>query len=200
MWDINKTKAFADAVIRILGGNWHLTPKHPHGGMNLTAFQFALQDGDTGRGLDFDLRSATSAKKISVNCFWPRSSDNQSFGPGDDSFKRINVSSTRQVEDIAKDIQRRLLKGYPEAYADAKARADQYDANMNKQQETLVWLSSLIGHEPRKGQQGQTIAYNHGVRAIEVNSDGTTAKIEIYQVPVSVAKQILEVLASNVAK
>jgi hypothetical protein len=148
-------------------------------------------DLDTGMGFNVQ---TDDRDKFVVRCHWPLI-DHRYYRPEDSNS--IRVTKSRGIEALAKEITRRLLPGYPEAFQAQLDRGNNELDTEEKMRQLVVEFSRLANNKSAPSEQelqGHVLhTYKHNLYQIQINSlDSVT--IRTSSVPVAVAKKIVALM------
>jgi hypothetical protein len=130
--------------------------------------------------------------------------DNSDGGNFTPSYSPIAVSQTKTEQQMALDFERRLEDRYIKAFDAAQQRLWREQDNRQDQLNKTVQLAALLGSQAldcNREPTDQPVVSAHGVYKFSVNHDGTRVeRIEIHNIPVSVADTLFQILAREVTK
>jgi hypothetical protein len=108
----------------------------------------------------------------------------------------ITVSTTREIDAVAKDIQRRFLGAYLRVFQSAMERAYQTAQAQVRARDVADELAAISGCDATHGRDASEIWTRHGKIVIGVGSDEPHITMErLYSVPVEMAKEVARVMA-----
>lgn len=111
------------------------------------------------------------------------------------------VTSNRKNEDIAKDVERRVLTPYYAALPAQLQLMKEAQERLEKQHEVIGEFYDLLERKRPERLEGDTYnPYNFEVRTLQFSYDGQSVRIETHHIPVGVAKEICELLKKRVPK
>lgn len=112
----------------------------------------------------------------------------------------MTVSIAKPAEQIAKDIQRRLLTDYPKALAEVLALRDARDATRMAKRARLAELAELVGVRLEEGNHQNEKFSMHGIgrqQKVEVHLLSNDVRIDASWISMDQAKRILSILVDH---
>jgi len=183
--------ALARDIAQALGAEWQYASEQPYE-------HRALLAGSGGIGLNLAWKQSNHGRLTIVGC-WPElvwyKERSYSFEPYQDR-PIISVAASRGPNNIAKDIERRLLPKYLPLWEGAVKARNARLAEIEKLESMLVRLLEIPGTREDKGKDGARFGESNGPwGSIETYSDGP-ATLTIHNLPFEVAREILEKVLS----
>ncbi len=134
--------------------------------------------------------------RIVISGSWPRSKKSNSvFCPRDGKGGAITVAESKSPEQIAKDIVRRFLPEYREAYAE-QVRLKQNEETYEDNKTALTRdLAQALGAKPRPHSPNCVTGYEPTWHEFQING-GDSADIQIHSVTASQALEVIALIKS----
>jgi hypothetical protein len=128
----------AAKIAENLGDGWTSfeSPHHRH--------SWHLKNGDLT--IRFWATTGRDAGRLAVRGLWPV--DKRNYVHSSRDSKTITMAATKTPEQIAREIQRRFLPWYQEAYAKAKQEACELDDYEEKSRQTALALAAIGNDTP----------------------------------------------------
>ncbi len=148
-----------------------------------------------GRGLHIGIGHHDKNPRFTISGTYPRNGKGEYVRPCGYSEKspEINVSASRSVTAISKDIERRLLPDYEGALAYCQKQIKLDD---NFEQETNDNFALVLRRKPNdeenRSKRGEIVFPGEGWGHVQVSSDSAT--IELRSIPVELAARIVDIL------
>jgi hypothetical protein len=141
------------------------------------------------------LRRKTQDKRIVIEPVWPNGTDGSVFPYRHDRPDcSITVGESRDPVAIAREIDRRLMPCYREAFTRAAAQRDEHDAYTARQAANLEMFAAMLGGSVRgecvnvqMGAAVDRVGYIHGFQV-----GGNSVQWEFRSVPIETARKLLE--------
>ncbi|MBN2391648.1 MAG: hypothetical protein JXR84_13065 [Anaerolineae bacterium] len=120
------------------------------------------------------------------------------FHPRTEEDVRITVSMEREVEAVARDIERRFLGTYLEKFHAAMEIAYRVAQAQVKTQDVADELATILGCSARHDRDRSSIWSRHGALHVACGSEGPYITVErLYGLSVELAKAIARVMAQG---
>ncbi len=136
-----------------------------------------------------------SRGRLEIHGSFPRSDGNYRAPRGEKH--NISVSAEKSAEQIAHDIQRRLLPGYRKAYELAVKEMKEHEEQQSRQEVLAKHLADILGVEIPKHDPLEFYAYDPA--RINGRTSGDDVKLEITCKP-DLAERICRVIANRPEK
>lgn len=175
---------------------------------------FVLIDGasDHTQGPAFYLHAFEYTGKLNIRPVWPRDERQGTITPRqflpyderDTWTESINISASKSSQQIARDIERRLLPEYRQLHAQAVAHIQKYESHREGKREARNRIArALPGSETgpvwaNADHKDGAVRYNGGAFTVnvEVGNAEYVYKIEIHSLSVDQAEQVMQLLAT----
>lgn len=200
---IARRGAMTAAIAEHLGKGWETERKNHHDG-DPTYNRDSLT-GPNGEDISVELDGYRSKGRYEFRASFPRSEKgNRLYGPYGKSFS-ITAAEGKTADQLAKEIERRLLKGYrPEL---AKAFASKLEDEMREvnQENAMDRLQEAVGlpgnRHSRSGYNTETRIhfYTDGPSGTFQSYDGKQFQVDLRSIPYEMAMQIAAMLRPGVA-
>jgi len=140
--------------------------------------------------------------RIYLHDTWPRGRVEISGGYPDgvyiDTKQKIDitVNPARDIEAVAKDIQRRFLGKYLETFRAMMEQVYQIAQSQARARDVADELAAILGCEVRYGRDSAEMWTRHGKVAVAAGANEPYITIErLYSIPVDMAKEVAAVMA-----